>query len=358
MKFYCGIDLGKRRVDLCILDQLGKRIARTSLNSDIHEILEWLQDYPKDLRIVFETCGTYYWLADGLEDGGYKDLTMAHTLHLRRITHAKIKTDKHDAFRLAELHRLDAIPEAYIYPRNLRSYRDLARQRLNLVRKRAGEFKEMKMMLTRHGFSGPSRNDIHHLDEDDMSEVMGKDIHLDYVIGKTIGVNDQYSAWIKSIEDDLESVFGDHPKIQEIRDIPGVGPVLSKTILLEVGDISRFRRSKDFCSWCRVIPSISQSGSSSRRGKGSKEGNVHMKNALMNAASCAARFDDRIRAFKEYHLSRRKGTAGTMIVLNMIAHKIAIGVWHILHDRGCDLERLFPIPPSEKEEKIGCNSDA
>jgi hypothetical protein len=41
------------------------------------------------------------------------------------ITGAKIKTDKRDTFVLARLLRLDAIPEAYIFPRNKRVIRDL-----------------------------------------------------------------------------------------------------------------------------------------------------------------------------------------------------------------------------------------
>jgi transposase len=329
------------------------------MNAKIEELGAWLDRYPRDMKIVFETCGTYYWLADGLEDLGFTDLTMAHALELKKITMSKVKTDKHDAKNLAELHRLGGIPKAYIYPRGLRSYRDLARLRLNLVRKRAGEFKEMKMMLTRHGLPGPSRNDIHHLTEDHLEGCHGKEMHLDYVIGKTIHVNEEYSEWIKLIEDDLSSVFDENSQIQGLREIPGIGPILSKTILLEIGDINRFKKCSQFCSWSRVVPGIAQSGSSSKRGRCSKQGNAHMKNALMQAASAAVRLNPRVRAFKEYHTSIRRGSSGTMVTLNAVAHKIALGVWHVLQGRKFDLEKLFPLSFLENEEKIlGCTSEA
>ena len=75
MKLYCGIDLGKRKVDITVMDETGKVLKRASLDADILTIVAWLSQFPKDLRIVFETCGTYYWLSDGLKFYGYDDLT-------------------------------------------------------------------------------------------------------------------------------------------------------------------------------------------------------------------------------------------------------------------------------------------
>jgi len=51
---------------------------------------------------------------DGLQESGF-EVKLAHPLGLFMITGAKVKTDKRDAFALARLLRLNAVPEAYIY---------------------------------------------------------------------------------------------------------------------------------------------------------------------------------------------------------------------------------------------------
>ena len=343
MKLYCGIDLGKRKVDITVMDELGKVLKRGSLDADIQLITKWLGEFPKTLRIVFETCGTYYWLSDGLALAGYNDLTMAHTLSLKAITSAKIKTDKRDSKILANLHRANLIPEAYIFPKKEREFRDLTRSRLSLVRKRASQFKELKMMLTRNGYSAPSRNDIQTLDMTDLEEYLGHDRHLDIMIENTVSIMTTFTESIKKIEQELDQLLDHDELTQRIREIPGVGLALSKTLRLEVGEISRFKNAKNFSSWCRVVPSLSQSGGSSRRGSGSKQGNAFMKNALMQAASAAARVNTQIRSYKNFHVDRRRGSSGKLVSTNIIAHKIAVAIYHIFKGKSFEINRLFNV---------------
>ena len=118
---------------------------------------------------------------------------------------------------------------------------------------------------------------------------------------------------------------------------------MSKYIRLEVESVNRFQGQKRFCSWCRVIPGVAQSGDSCTRGRGSKQGDAHMKYALYQAATFALRLNPQIRANYEAHESRRRGSGGTMASLNIIAHKIAIAVFHIFKGRRFEINRLINI---------------
>jgi hypothetical protein len=71
---------------------------------------------------------------------------------LYMITGAKIKTDRRDAFSLAKLLRLDAIPEAYIYPKAKRPIRDLLRKRKQMVSLRANAYGALRRVLLQYGF--------------------------------------------------------------------------------------------------------------------------------------------------------------------------------------------------------------
>ena len=112
-------------------------------------------------------------------------------------------------------------------------------------------------------------------------------------------------------------------------------------IRLEVESVARFKNQKHFCSWCRVVPGIAQSGDSISRGRGSKQRNAHMKSALYQAATFSIRLCPKIKEYYELHKSRRRGSGGTMVSLNIIAHKLAIGVWHVFKGNNFDLDRLF-----------------
>lgn len=91
-----------------------------------------LDPFRDDLQAVVETTFNGYWLVDLLQDHEI-EVELPHPLYLKAIAKAKVKTDQVDAHTLAQLLRLDYIPEALIYPRDLRPTRNLLRRRHRLV---------------------------------------------------------------------------------------------------------------------------------------------------------------------------------------------------------------------------------
>ena len=268
---------------------------------------------------------------------------MAHALKLAHIIKAKVKTDRRDSLALAELHRVGYIPEGHIFPQKWRALRDLTRRRLSLVSRRGGDFRDLKMILTRHGLENPSRNDIQHLKLENLEKYTGLNEHLDQMVYDTYDFNQTLTKSIKSIEDKLENELKEDLLVQKIMDIPGIGITLSKTIRLEVESLDRFKNVKHFCSWCRVIPGIAQSGESQSRGRGSKQGNAYMKNALTQAAAAAIRRYPQINAYYTYHTSKRTSKGGKMISMNLIAHKLAKAVWMVFQGHDFEMDKLFSI---------------
>jgi len=341
MKRYCGIDLGKRKCALCVMDSAGRVLGRAMLESAIGPILEFLGRHggPGEIECAFESCSTWYWLGDGLMAAGYR-AHMAHTLALSMITRAKVKTDVRDAQRLAELLRTGQLPEAYMVPREQRLVRDLVRQRQSLVRKRAEEFISLKMLATRHGLPFVHRNEIQRLNLAS-AEAMFPEPSLKLQAVAAFERINQFGVQIADMEKHLQKKLSDDPFYREIQKLEGVGVTLGLVICLETSDISRFASLRDYCSYCRVVPGVSQSGASVRRGRGSKQGNPHLKSAFSQAAVAAVRHHALPRAFFEKHLARRVARGGKMVTYNIIAHKLATAAWHVLHGRKYDPTLLF-----------------
>jgi hypothetical protein len=79
---------------------------------------------------------TWYWLADLCAKEGIA-FVLGHALYMKAIHGGKAKNDKIDAHKIAVLLRGGMIPQAYVYPAEMRATRDLLRRRCHLARKRA-----------------------------------------------------------------------------------------------------------------------------------------------------------------------------------------------------------------------------
>lgn len=245
------------------------------------------------------------------------------------ITGAKVKTDKRDAFTLARLLRLDAIPEAYIYPREQRVLRDLLRKRHKLVARRAVEYCAIRRMLYQHGHGGFSINSIKRFSKEQVTEFFQDP----YVQCDCLFVLDRIqllSRQIRILEEGILSQMEKEISFQLLQTLPVVGKILALSILLETGDIERFPSHRHFCSYARVVLGIAESSGSVKRSRESKQENAYLKNAFSQAASLAVQYNSTVRKFWHKHMARRRSRGRRLISLGIVAHKLAVAAYHIL----------------------------
>jgi transposase len=70
---------------------------------------------------------------------------------------------------------------------------------------------------------------------------------------------------------------------QAVRELDGIGPVLAAVIVAEIGDITRFRRAGQLCSWAGLTPRHHESDVKVIRGHCSKQGSRLLRWALCEA---------------------------------------------------------------------------
>jgi len=330
MKFYCGIDLGARNSQVCMIDDDLNIHLQQKIPNDLPRIIHKIDPFNEDLRIVVESTFNWYWLIDGLQEKGY-DVFLAHTLGLYMITGAKVKTDRRDALALAKLLKAGLIPKAYIYPKHSRPVRDLLRRRRHLVSLRAIEYSSLRMLLMRHGILEHNRNQIKLLPEEELKRWLSHPL-VQLHARQQLQRARLYTSQLEELEEKILTIAQDRPEYDRLMTIPGIGKILAVTVLYEVGEISRFLNPKHFSSYCRLIPGITQSGSSCRRGRGSKQGNANLKWAFSQAAIYAVRYYPKIRRSYDRHLRRHQGRARKLIAYNIIAHKLAVAAFHVLRN--------------------------
>jgi len=121
---------------VCILDQAGEVMAHQNLPAEPDAFLKVIAPYREDVAVAVECIFTWYWLADLCQSEGIP-FVLGHALYMKAIHGGKAKNDKIDSRKIAGLLRSGMIPQAYVYPVEMRSTRDLLRRRTYLVRRRA-----------------------------------------------------------------------------------------------------------------------------------------------------------------------------------------------------------------------------
>jgi transposase len=112
-QFYCGVDLHKKRMYLCIFDHEGNKRLHRNVRAKPREFLHAIQDYRDNLVVGAECMFTWYWLADLCQDENIKFI-LGHALYMRAIHGASRRNDKIDSEKIARLMRGGTFPMSYV----------------------------------------------------------------------------------------------------------------------------------------------------------------------------------------------------------------------------------------------------
>jgi transposase len=338
MKLYSGIDLHSSNSYLAIVDATGKRVFKEKLPNDMATILRALEPYRKKLAgIVVESTYNWYWLVDGLIAEGYA-VHLANPSAIQKYNGLKHADDKHDAFWLAEMLRLDILPTGYIYPKDERPIRDLLRKRSHLVSLRSSLLISLQNIITRNCGMKMKTNDIRRLREDRVHPLLAANEDLALAGKVSKDSIDFLTRQIRTIETFIEKKLELTDAYKNLLTMPGIGKILGLTIMLETGPVTRFEKVGNYASYCRTVSSQWTSNGKSKGQGNKKNGNKYLSWAFSEAAELARRFDDQARAY--YNRKLRK--TNFMVAHSALAHKLARAAYYIMKDHVAFMpEKIF-----------------
>ena len=128
----CGLDVHKDSTYATVLGSDGEKLAQAQMSNE--EVPAFLKPYRVD-RVAMEASTSIAPLYRRLVEEGY-DVIVSHPKKTRYIAEARIKSDRVDSRALAELVRLNSLPESYMPPRDIAELRERVRRRAFLVRER------------------------------------------------------------------------------------------------------------------------------------------------------------------------------------------------------------------------------
>jgi len=324
--FYCGIDLHARTMYLCILDQAGETLLHRNMTATPEALLTAIAPYRDQIVLAAECMFTWYWLADLCAEHQIP-FVLGHALYMKAIHGGKAKNDKIDAHKIAVLLRGGMLPQAYVYPAEMRATRDLLRRRMHLARKRGELLAHVQNTNSQYNLPAIGKKIAYKANRDGVAERFA-----DPAVQKSIEVDlaliTYYDELLRDVELTIVKTAKHHDAntLYLLQTVPGIGKILSLVLLYEIHQIDRFPRVQEFASYCRLVKCAKESAGKRSGTSGSKIGNAHLKWAFSEAAVLFLR--DNPAAQKLLARLEKKHSKGK--ALTILAHKLARAVYYML----------------------------
>jgi transposase len=199
----------------------------------------------------------------------------------------KVKNDRRDAQKLAVMHRSGDLTAVWVPDEVHEAMRDLVRARMDALMQRTRARQQLLAFLLRHGRSYEGGN--HWTKKHRLwlaGQVFDQPVHRmvfqDYVEA-ILTANDREEALVKRIEAMLPE-WSMGPVVAALRGLRGVDLLCAVTFVSAVGDVSRFETPRQLMAYLGLVPSENSSGSTTRRGGITKDGNNEARRVLIEAA--------------------------------------------------------------------------
>ena len=351
---YVGIDYHKRYSVATAVDGAGAVVQSRRLDNRPEPFQAFFDSLDGPSQVVLEASRTWGVMYDLVEElDGVEAVTLAHPYKVRAIAEAQIKTDKIDSHILAQLLRVNLIPAAFIPGRVTRSYRDMIRQRMFLVRLRTKVKNRLTVHLDRLHIPLPAVSDlfgkrgINYLKGLQLPGIDGE------ILRESMELLDTLNTLIKGAEKELQGGIGKDRRVEVLKTIPGFGPVLAAVAALEIDTIDRFQSPAKLAAYMGLVPTTYASGGRTYHGRLLPMCNKWLRWALIEATWVAARCSPYCRTFYESR-KRHKGAHTAAVAL---ARRLCEIVWHVLKENRPYQER--PFRAFQKQQKsspaaLGC----
>lgn len=287
---YIGLDVSKEKIAVAVANE-GRGPAQyfgeiPDQIEYIRKVLRKIGDFSR-MEVCYEAGPSGYVLKRQLESMGVKCIVVAPSLTPKQPGN-RVKTDRRDAVRLAELLRAGELTEVWTPGEEDEALRDLVRAREDAKEDLLRAKHRILKFLQRHGIEKPA------------------------------GVrpwSTKYCAWLRSLQFEsaaLQSTFDEYrlaleeiegrlkrledeihrqaensvhaPVIKALQALRGVKEVAAASLVAEVGCFSRFAEASQIMAYAGVVPSEYWSGSEVRRGSITKSGDNHLRHILIECA--------------------------------------------------------------------------
>jgi transposase len=328
---HAGLDLSRRKVDVCLLNDEGEHLDQLAVPPDrdsLRRLARRIDEvHGEPVCAVVESMTGARLVHDTLEAEGWA-VEIADAQKVKGLAPLACKTDKIDSLVLATLSQRDLVPAIWLPDPRTREERELARFRLHLVKHRSMLKHRIHSTLINFGRPCPV-TDLFGAEGRRLLEKLDVPEPWRGNVTASVELIDDLERQISDINRRLKQGHADHPYVPLLMSVPGIGRVLAFTIASEIGEIERFPSPEKLTGYTGLCPRVNQSGDSDRRGPLTKHGPTYLRWALIEATMHALRHPAYSARYQR--TKRRLGKQrGAKVAQVDVARRLAHAIWHML----------------------------
>jgi transposase len=289
-------------------------------------VREWLEGFTRPALLYVEACRSWEWLSDLCDDLGI-ECHLVDPYKMPEICNNPRKTDRHDVdAMMSRLLAVGSLPESHRSSRSERELRELTRNRVDLLKQRRETLNRLHALCDSQGLPTPRRLFVDVAWRERMVKEIGPQFGL--VLEVWTAHLTHLAKAIQTVEERIVERTRDREDVQALQAVPGLGPILSATIVAEIGTASRFRDSRHFASYAGLVPRVRSSAGKARLGRITKNGPPALRWAFTQAIITGLRTKEN--PFTRFYRKRRRRGERAMRAVCAAAHKLARVVFVIL----------------------------
>jgi transposase len=245
---------------------------------------------------------------------------------LKAITAAKKKNDRADAEMIADLLRVNLLPECHMLSEEIRELRRILRYRNHIVRTAVKMQNKMSGLLMEVGASY-SKKRLH--GKKYFNGLLERVEEIPHSVKELLKLSrasfEMFSAVQKRLVVALRTNSLIRDRVQRLMSIGGIGEVTALTWVLEVGEPERFGSIRKAISYCGLCSAQKESAGKEQRGPISKKRNKHLQTILIEAAKIAPLWNPQLAAVHERELKKGNRNRATLAVARrLVAYMMAV----------------------------------
>jgi transposase len=321
---WVGMDAHKKFINIAVLDGRLDSFIEWKINYNEHSVKKLARKLVKladggEVRCCYEAGPCGYALARKMEDAAPLIVEVIAPSLIPYKPGERIKTDKRDARKLAEMNRANLLTVVHPPTKKEESVKDLCRCREAIKSDLMTARHRLSKFLLRRGYIWGQKNWSH------AHKAWLRKLHMEDDVCQA--VLDEYLLEIEHIEERLESVTEKLETISQtepyreavgwLQCFHGIKTIAAMTILAELHDFRRFTSPRGLMNYLGLTPSENSSGASQKKGGITKAGNSHVRKMLIEIAH---HYRHRPRASKVLR-KRRQGQPASVITIANKAHQ-------------------------------------
>jgi transposase len=323
--YYIGLDVHKKTISYCMKDVSGKIHRQGMIGATRNELDTWMATLPQPWTVAMEATIFTGWIYDHVLPHAAQ-VKVAHPVMLRAIAASKKKNDRIDAGKIADCLRCDFLPECHMVSTEIRDRRRTLRYRHLIVRQMVQMKNRVSGLLLETGVSH-NKQRLHKVGY--FAELLATNKDVDDRIRPLLRLSRDTIVRLQKSDYALVSSLQRDPilaeRIKNLRTVPGVGPITALTWALEIGDVARFRSTKQAISYCGLCGDEKSSADKVMRTPLSKQRNRHIQRVLVEAAKLAPKQSHELALVYEKEKQKGNANRATLAVARkMVVYLLAV----------------------------------